>query len=69
MMPRPIRELGSCLTILNVLAQIACLWLRSFLKRFSIADGSLVFVKAKARNCLWAQPTVDSSLVFVKAKA
>ena len=57
MMPRPIRELGSCLTILNALAQIACLRLRSFVKRFSIADDSLVFVKAKARNCLWAQPT------------
>ena len=69
MMPRPIRELGSCESMLNVLAQIACLRLRSFAINLSAADGSLVFVKAKARNCLWAQPTAGSSLVFVKAKA
>ena len=69
MMPRPIRELGSCESVLNVLAQIVCLRLRSFAINLSAADGSLVFVKAKARNCLWAQPTVDSSLVFVKTKA
>ena len=69
MMPRPIRELGSCESVLNVLAQIVCLRLRSFAINLSAADDSLVFVKAKARNCLWAQPTVDSSLVFVKAKA
>ena len=57
MMPRPIRELGSCESVLNVLSQIACLRLRSFAINLSAADDSLVFVKAKARNCLWAQPT------------
>ena len=59
-MPRPIRELDSCSTMLNVLAQVACLWLRSFARNLSAADGSLVFVKAKARNCLWAQPTTKT---------
>ena len=68
-MPPPNCVISFYESILNALAQIACLRLRSFVKRFSIADGSLVFVKAKARNCLWAQPTVDSSLVFVKAKS
>ena len=60
MMPRPIRELGSCESVLNVLAQIVCLRLRSFAKNFFTAGSSLVFVKAKARNCLWAQPTTKT---------
>ena len=60
MMPRPIRELGSCESMLNALAQIACLRLRSFAINLSAADDSLVFVKAKARNCLWAQPTTKT---------
>ena len=60
MMLRPIRELGSCESALNVLAQIACLRLRSFAKNFFTAGSSLVFVKAKARNCLWAQPTTKT---------
>ena len=50
MMPRPIRELGSCESVLNVLAQIACLRLRSFAKNFFTAGSSLVFVKAKAQS-------------------
>ena len=60
MMPRPIRELGSCESVLNVLAQIVCLRLRSFAINLSAADDSLVFVKAKARNCLWVQPTTKT---------
>ena len=60
MIPRPIRELGSCESMLNVLAQIVCLRLRSFAINLSAADDSLVFVKAKARNCLWVQPTTKT---------
>ena len=56
MMPHPIRELGSCLTILNALAQVACLRLRSFARSLSAAGWCLVFVKAKARNRVQAQP-------------
>ena len=56
MMPRPIRELGSCESVLNVLAQIACLRLRSFARSLSAAGWCLVFVKAKARNRVQAQP-------------
>ena len=32
MMPHPIRERTSCVSKLNALAQVACLWLRSFLQ-------------------------------------
>ena len=35
MMPRPIRVVGFCLTRLNVLAQVACLWLRSFAETYN----------------------------------
>ena len=48
MMPRPIRELGSRESMLNVLAQIACLRLRSFVKDLPTAGWCLAFVKTKA---------------------
>ena len=59
-MPPPNRVISFYESILNALAQIACLRLRSFAINLSAADGSLVFVKAKARNCLWAQPTTKT---------
>ena len=59
-MPRPIRELGSCESVLNVLAQIVCLRLRSFVKDLPTAGWCLAFAKTKARNCLWAQPTTKT---------
>ena len=52
----PIREFGSFLAKPNVLAQIACLWLRSFVKALRRGYGAGLKTKLGA-NCLWIQFT------------
>ena len=59
MMPRPIRVVGFCLTRLNVLAQVACLWLRSFAETYNRVY-KVASRTSLGADCLRVQPANNS---------